>query len=116
MRRFIVKVIASQQRLGENLQGGVFRCSCGATSVPGVLLLYIEGGFAREELLVLHDGELLTMGTSLSAHGEFKNGRSHAMVRSALLVHQQGWDEGRMQPSASLIKQKQAFQGLEPDA
>lgn len=58
--RFLIEVVASKQWLGVDLQRSVFRCSCHATAVPGVLL-YISGGFARKELLVLHGGELWTM-------------------------------------------------------
>lgn len=111
IRRFIVKVVTGQQRLGVDLQGGVFRCSCRAMAVPRVLL-YIEGGFARKELLVLHGGGLGDNGTSLSAHCAFKKDRSHAMVRLVLPVHQQGWGgEGNATVGES-YQAKQAFQGF----
>lgn len=61
IRRFVIDAVVSQQRFGVDLQGSVFRCSWRATAVPRVLL-YVEGGVAGKELLVLHDGGFGIMG------------------------------------------------------
>lgn len=60
--RFIVEIIAGQQRFRMNTQRGAFEHSCRAPSGPGALLLCIESRLAREELLILHDNKPWTRG------------------------------------------------------